>query len=176
MRLLHALAVVLVVVLTGCGTQTSPATPGARHVTGATSGQEPLPVPDILRFTAQTVAGNQFDGTSLAGRPTVLWFWAPWCPTCRAQIAGVGDLAAKYGDRINVVGVGSLDDHSAIEEFAGYVSPNVTLLADEDGAVWRHFGVTAQSTYLVLDVYGTGIASGYLDDTQLAELVDELVR
>ena len=33
--------------------------------------------PDVLQFTATLADGGEFDGTSLAGRPAVLWFWAP---------------------------------------------------------------------------------------------------
>jgi len=125
-------------------------------------------------FTSETVSGEAFDGAALAGKPTVLWFWAPWCPTCRGQISGVGELAATYGSEVNVVGIGSLDEPEAIEEFAEEVSSEVTLLDDPDGAVWRHFGVTAQSTYLVLDADGTVQAEGYLDDDELMDLVDGL--
>ena len=31
----------------------------------------------VLRFSAPLAGGGQFDGTSLAGRPAVFWFWAP---------------------------------------------------------------------------------------------------
>ncbi len=34
-------------------------------------------LPDALRFTSPLVGGGSIDGASLAGRPTVLWFWAP---------------------------------------------------------------------------------------------------
>ncbi len=128
----------------------------------------------MLDFTSQTVDGERFDGTTLVGKPTVFWFWAPWCSTCRAQISGVGELAATHRGEVNVVGVGSLDEQEAIEGFAAEVSPDVTLLADPGGAVRRQLGVTAQSTYLVLDEAGTQRASGYLDDAELAALVEDL--
>ena len=34
-------------------------------------------VPDILSFTAPLVGGGEIDARTLAGKPTVLWFWAP---------------------------------------------------------------------------------------------------
>jgi hypothetical protein len=46
---------------------------------------------------------------------------------------------------------------------------------DPQGALWRHFGVTAQSTYVVLDADGEVVADGYLDDHVLADKVAELV-
>ncbi len=155
-RRLAGLVAALVLVASGCGTEDETSTAA------------------MLDFASETVDGESFDGTTLAGKPTVFWFWAPWCPTCRAQISGVGELAATYDDEVNVVGVGSLDEQDAIEGFAAEVSPDVTLLSDPDGAVWRQFGVTAQSTYLVLDEAGTEQASGYLDDAELAALVEDL--
>lgn len=135
----------------------------------------PGAVPAALKFSGTTVDGAAFEGSSVAGKPTVFWFWAPWCATCRAQISGVSDLAERFGDDIAVVGVGALDDPAAIAEFAGTVPGDVTLLSDPDGAVWRHFAVTAQSTYVVLDADGEQQASGFLDDDTLASTVSSLV-
>lgn len=166
---LAGMVAALALVASGCGAG------GATSSADDTSTRTSTPsTPAMLDFTSETVDGEPFDGTTLEGKPTVFWFWAPWCPTCRAQISGVGELAETYGDEVNVVGVGSLDEQEAIEEFAAEVSPEVTLLADPDGAVWRQFGVTAQSTYLVLDETGTEQASGYLDDAELAALVEGL--
>lgn len=186
MRRLLVPAVLAAVLLTACGTDTDPeadpvgtvadATPTAPSTAQATdTPDQAASVPKALKFTATTSAGDAFDAATLAGKPVVFWFWAPWCPTCRAQAPGVKRLAEEYGDQVAVVGVGSLDDESAIEDFAEDV-PEITHLMDPDGAVWRHFGVTAQSTYLVLDRQGGTAASGYLDDGDLANLVAELAR
>jgi hypothetical protein len=35
-------------------------------------------VPDALRFRAPLVGGGEIDMSTLAGRPVVLWFWAPY--------------------------------------------------------------------------------------------------
>ncbi len=127
-----------------------------------------------LRFTATTAAGDTFHGTQLKGKPAVLWFWAPWCPTCRAQSTAVRDLAATYDGKVTVIGVGGLDDAGAVRDYAEQV-PGVTHLIDPQGTVWRHFRVTAQSSYEVIDSDGEIIAEGYLDDAALARLVDQLV-
>ncbi len=154
-----------VLVLSSCSAQgddSAPADTSATAVDGAD-----------LSFTGETLAGEAFDGAELAGKPAVLWFWAPWCPTCRAQAGGVSALAQKYGDDVNVVGVGGLAAPGDIEEFARTVD-GPTHLVDPEGAIWRHFGVTAQSTYLVIDGDGQILADGYLDDPVLAEKVAEL--
>ncbi len=54
---------------------------------GSTASTEPaadletsadVVVPAALDFTAPLLGGGQFDGASAAGKPLVLWFWAPF--------------------------------------------------------------------------------------------------
>ncbi len=165
MRML--IAALLTLALTGCGAATSTVGAGPADEVPAEAA------PADLRFTATTLEGERFEGASLEGRPTVLWFWAPWCLTCRSQIATVSGLGAEYAGEVNVVGVGGLDAQGEIEALAGQID-DVTHLVDEQGTVWRHFGVTAQSTYTVIDADGEVRHEGYLDDAALEDLVAEL--
>lgn len=185
-------ATVLAVVLTACGAESPQPTSAAESTasdptvadppkstatpkTGPEESQESSAVvPAILGFSADTVDGDGFDGASLAGKPAVLWFWAPWCPTCRGQIEGVSALVGEYGDEVSFVGVGSLDEAAAIEGFAADVPADLPHLLDPDGEVWRHFGVVEQSTYVVLDADSDVVSEGYLSDTELADLVSDL--
>jgi hypothetical protein len=34
--------------------------------------------PAALQFTAPLVGGGDIEMATLAGRPVLLWFWAPW--------------------------------------------------------------------------------------------------
>ncbi|MBE1874613.1 TlpA family protein disulfide reductase [Myceligenerans pegani] len=124
-------------------------------------------------FSAETLEGGTFDGASIAGTPTVLWFWAPWCPTCRAQIPTVTSLAEEYDGEVEFVGAGGLASDAEIRELAGDI-PHVTHLIDVDGDVWEKFGVTAQSTFAVIDENGEIVAEGYLDTGALTDLVADL--
>jgi len=151
--------------LAGCGTQTdSDASTGSGEA-GSASG--------VYEFTGTTLDGASFDGAELEGKPAVLWFWAPWCPTCRAQIPNVSQLAETYDGEVAVVGVGGLDSEDAIRELAEDI-PHVTHLVDDEGKVWSHFAVTAQSTYVVLDADGKVESEGYLDDQELNDMVEKL--
>ncbi|GAA1579835.1 protein disulfide oxidoreductase [Kribbella sancticallisti] len=127
-----------------------------------------------LDFTAKTIAGATFDARTLKGKPAVLWFWAPWCATCRAQSGWVSALAEKYAGKVNVVGVGGLDESGAIREFGSKVGA-FPQLDDARGEVWTRFGVVAQSSYVVLDSDGRIRFQGYLDSPELDKRVAELV-
>ncbi|MEQ6900850.1 redoxin family protein [Nocardioides sp. YIM 152588] len=135
--------------------------------------EAPVAVAPILDFTATTLDGSTFEGASLAGTPTVLWFWAPWCPTCRAQIPNVTALADEYDGEVAVVGVGGLDSAGAIEDLAADI-PHVTHLVDDAGEVWRHFEVTEQSTFTIIDADGEVVSEGYLTDSELDSAVERL--
>lgn len=168
MRWIVGLVVALALLLTGCGTQhgSSSASPARTGVIGTGKIAD-------LDFHATTVDGTAFDGGSLRGKPAVLWFWAPWCPTCMAQSVNVSRLAEQYDGSVAVVGVGGLGSAGAIKELAARI-PHVTHLVDDQGLVWRHFRVRAQSTYTVIDADGEIVSEGYLDDADLNALVGRL--
>jgi peroxiredoxin len=125
-------------------------------------------VPSALAFTARTVGGAEFSGATLAGRPTVLWFWAPWCPTCAGQAKGVKATAEQLAGKVNVVGVGGLDDEAAMRRFiTEWKLDAVPHLSDESGVVWKKFAVTSQSTFVLLDSSGTVVHKGVLKGDDL---------
>lgn len=155
---------------------TSPDPSGAGADRSRTS-DAPVPgaVPESLDFVGTTVSGSEFEGSSLQGRPTLLWFWAPWCPTCRGQIPQVQGLADEYAGELNVVGVGSLDSSEAIAGFAADVA-GITHLEDTDGELWKRFGVTEQSSFVLLDEDGSiTFQTGYGGTDELDARVDDVV-
>ena len=112
-------------------------------------------LPAQLEFTARTVDGADFSGTTLAGKPAVFWFWTPWCPTCQAEAAEVAKVARDNPD-VTFVGVAAQGDVPAMKEFMHKygigVFPNI---ADLDGAVWQRFGVTGQPSFALIGRDGT---------------------
>jgi hypothetical protein len=71
----------------GSATATSPIdgtapAPGAvapaTDPTGETGGAVVADPPDALAFSAPLIGGGDIEMASLAGRPVLLWFWAPW--------------------------------------------------------------------------------------------------
>ncbi|AVH56239.1 MULTISPECIES: redoxin domain-containing protein [Streptomyces] len=139
-------------------------------------GADGAEVPETLNFTATTVDGKPFDAKSLAGKPTVLWFWAPWCPTCKAQAAETAKVATDYQGRANVVGVAGLDKNAAMRDFVSDTGTgSFPHLSDEAGDVWKRFEVTQQSHYVILDKDGATAYEGVLPGGEgLAEKVAAL--
>lgn len=147
--------------LTGCAS--SPSAPAAA-------------VPDTLNFTGKTLDGATFDASTLAGRPALLWFWAPWCATCASEAQSINDLKDEYGDRLAIIGIAGMGTNTDMHRFVADLDvTTVPNLDDQAGVLWRRFGVTEQSTYVVIDRSGTVVATGYLDDLQLTDKVKSLV-
>lgn len=129
-----------------------------------------------LDFTVTTLDGGTFDGATLAGKPAVLWFWAPWCPTCVGQARDVAKLAADYAGRASVVGVAGLDTVEAMRDFVALPKVSgIPHLTDEEGVLWKRFEVTAQSTYVVLDAAGEVTERGHLEPERLRAELDRLI-
>jgi len=187
-RSLVPLLLAPLLLLASCATDTAAEPPAAgptssgsgdadadARVTGTASRAAGTEVAAVYDFSGTTIDGGSFEGSSLQGAPAVLWFWAPWCPTCRGQVDGVTALAERHDGEVSVIGVGGLDDAGAIADFAEEHDMGIPHLQDPDGAVWRHFGITAQSAYVVLDADGVVVAEGSLGDEELAAEVAELV-
>jgi len=130
---------------------------------------------DLLDFTVTTLDGAKFEGKSLAGKPAVLWFWAPWCPTCLGQAPWVKQVATAYAGKVTFVGVAGLDKESEMRWFVDLTKlDNMPHLADEEGVVWKRFGIAEQSLFVVLDASGSVVGRGRLDEDELKDKLTAL--
>ncbi|MEH1125593.1 redoxin domain-containing protein [Micromonospora sp. CPCC 206061] len=180
--------VAVALVLAGCGADAPPASSSTANTSTAATTPSPSPspasttsgaapdAPQILRFTATTVDGAQFDAATLAGKPAVLWFWAAWCPRCRAAADDVAGIQRDFAGKVTVVGVAGLNSgDAAMREFVadrsigGFVN-----LADDKGEIWRRFDVTTQEYYVILDRSGTVVHKGPLSPDALRDRVTAL--
>jgi thiol-disulfide isomerase/thioredoxin len=163
-RAVLALAALLLAGAGGCGT---PAPPQARAPGGATA---------TFAFTGRTLDGRPYDASVLAGRPALLWFWAPWCATCASQAGAVTDMQATHGDRLGILGIAGLGGNAEMHEFVADMEVGtVTNLDDAAGTLWKRFGITEQSTYVLVDRAGSVVGTGYLDHQELTARVASLV-
>jgi thiol-disulfide isomerase/thioredoxin len=135
-----------------------------------------IAVPASLKFTGTTLDGAAFDASSLAGKPALLWFWAPWCATCASEAQSIGDLAKEYQGRLGILGIAGMGNNKDMHEFvADFKLEHVPHLDDEAGKIWKRFKITEQSLYVVIDRDGQVRKTGYLDDLQLTNEVKSLV-
>jgi thiol-disulfide isomerase/thioredoxin len=168
---LRGMATLLVAVgfLAGCSSAAPPAVETAPPAVEKAT-------PTALDFTGKTLDGAKFDAATLAGKPAILWFWAPWCATCASEAQSIADLADEYQGRLGILGIAGMGDNKAMHEFVSDLEVGaVPHLDDQAGVIWKKFKITQQSLYVFVDRTGKVVKTGYLDDLQLTAEVKSLV-
>ncbi|MEU7760238.1 TlpA family protein disulfide reductase [Micromonospora aurantiaca (nom. illeg.)] len=162
---------------TACAAGPEGGAPAGAVVPASPAPASPARVPAALSFTGKTLDGTAFDAAALAGRPVVLWFWAPWCATCASQAWTVAEIAPTYRDTVPIVGVAGLGEQKAMKSFVTeFDLGGTTQIDDRAGALWRRFKVAEQSTFVVLDRTGRVVHQGFLDGEALTRQVETLAR
>jgi thiol-disulfide isomerase/thioredoxin len=112
-----------------------------------------IPVGDEApSFTAETVDGGSVS-VGGSGRPTMLVFFATWCPHCQAEAPVISDLEEEYGNlRVVMAGIDGEDDAGKVRAFVdeyGIEGP-----AFYEPSVGSEYGVSGYPTVYVLDGSG----------------------
>ncbi|GAA0613896.1 hypothetical protein GCM10009547_14720 [Sporichthya brevicatena] len=112
-----------------------------------------LPAVDVVRVARDEKVALR--ALAPAGKPVLLWFWAPHCTFCRGEAPDLIAFAKEHGDRITVLGLGAQDD---LDQAKGFLADTGTegleMVWDAGGKTWVHFKVTNQPTVLVIDAQG----------------------
>ena len=142
---------------------------------GATPGA-PAAEAAPLDFSATQLSGEPFEGSELEGADTVLWFWAPWCTSCRAEAPDVVEAAGDFEGSVEIVGV---PGRGEVAEMDGFVADTGTgslrHVVDEDGAIWRDYGIIGQPAFAFVDDDGAAeVFVGGLGYEQLTARMQEL--
>lgn len=137
--LIHALSRVLVLVLA---------------VAALTVGRPATAQAADLNFTGTMLSGGTFSGSSLQGKPAVLWFWTPWCPFCNQEAPNVAAVSAA-NPGVTFVGIATRADNGALQGFVSKYGLNFTNINDADGSIWAKFNVPWQPAYVFLKPDGS---------------------
>jgi len=129
-------------------------------------------------FNGKTVLGKSFQGKSLAGKPTVLWFWAPWCSVCRGESPDLVALSKSFKGKINLIGVAGL---GPVNDMKGFIKDTKTggfqHLADESGLIWSKFEIVSQPSFIFISKSGiTERIAGSLSKNELFSMTKDLLK
>ena len=95
------------------------------------------PAPD---FAAVTATGEAITLTDeVQKQRTVLFFWASWCPYCKALMPHLQSIRLEYGDDVRIIAIHFRDDAdgAAFIRDQGY---DFTVVPDGD-AIARRYGI-----------------------------------
>lgn len=109
---------------------------------------------------ADTVAGVPFSLDRLRGRPVLVYFWATWCPVCRAEQGAVEAVAQDWPIITIAMQSGSEEEVRAFLSEEGLSFP---VINDPERAIAARYGVQAVPAAFVLDSEGDVrfVARGY---------------
>jgi len=132
----------------------------------------------VYDFKGKTVLGNSFVGKSLAGKPTVLWFWAPWCTVCRGEAPDLVALSKSFKGKINLVGVAGL---GPVKDMKGFIKDtrtgNFQHIADESGLIWNRFQIVSQPSFIFISKSGVAYRIvGSLSKSDLFSMTKDLLK
>ncbi len=108
---------------------------------------ERLVVPD---FTLSTPEGKQIRlDEEVKEQTTVLFFWATWCPYCKALMPHLQSIRLEYGDAVEILAINIIDDGDPVSFIAdaGY---DFTLLLNGD-AVAEEYEVKGTPGIFIVD-------------------------
>lgn len=73
------------------------------------------------------------------GRPTLVEFYADWCPHCQRMMPVVAQLKREVGDRANIVQIEGEQNPDLMREFSVNSFPTWIIIVDGQEA-WRDSG------------------------------------
>jgi cytochrome c biogenesis protein CcmG/thiol:disulfide interchange protein DsbE len=131
--------------------------------------------PEAPAFVLPRLGGpGAISRASLAGHPSVLNFWASWCPPCADEAPDLNSLSVRY-DALGVQFVG-IDFNDAVDEARAFAKRHdvpYALVHDTRG-VRQAFGVTGPPETFVLD--GSGRAVVRIEGPVDAPLLEPYLR
>lgn len=132
----------------------------------------------LYNFTATTVDGKTIQGKSLEGKATVLWFWAPWCTICRGESPDLVALSKSFKGRINLVGVAGLGPVNDMKKFIKDThTGNFFHIADVSGAIWNHFQIVSQPSFIFITKSGTSYRIvGAMSKSDLFSITSDITK
>lgn len=132
-------------------------------------------------FTLPMVEGGKTVKLSdFRGKPTVVVFWATWCPPCRREIPDLKELHKQYGPKGVALLAVAIDFRESKEDVArfrkDYDLP-YTVLWDADNTVSGAYAVEGIPTILLVDPQGViRYRAHALDETFLSLLKNYLPK
>lgn len=166
------LLVVMSMFVAACGSGDGDRVAGAGPPDEATG---PIEMVDVATGETESLESAL---TPTDGKPLLVWFWAPFCPTCRGEAPELDQFMADNAQRVDLVGIGTRNDLEQAEDFLADTGvSNFPLLWEDSGRSWTENSVAAQPYTILIDADGEEVERwpGGASVTQIEQALAELV-
>jgi len=163
-----ALSFLLILALGSC----SPSTDGGCRSQWAPSASRLLGA-QAPNFVLPNLAGEKVELASLTGKkPTLLVFWATWCPTCKEEIPILNEWSQKFPD-LTILGIDVQESRERVQAFAQKQKIQYPILLDEEGEVAQQYGLVGIPAAILLAKGGKVIYYGFALPRNIERLIEE---
>ncbi|MBI5576076.1 MAG: TlpA family protein disulfide reductase [Deltaproteobacteria bacterium] len=130
-------------------------------------------------FTLSDISGNNVSSSQFLGKPTVINFFATWCPPCREEIPGFVEIYKKYKNSgFELVGIAlDTDTRSTLPQFLVQNRIEYRILIGDVAAVRAYGGVRSIPTTFFVGKDGKirNVHVGYIDKDSFEREVRKLL-
>ena len=110
---------------------------------------------DLPPFLVNDLDGNVISTADFGGKVVLLNFWATWCPPCRDEIPGMIELANRYKDRLEIIGVSmDTDPPDEVRAFAQQMGINYPVVMGGRTISDEYGGIPVLPTSFVVNTEG----------------------
>ena len=172
-----SIAVILMVILAGCGELTeeakeedtvvvvteavTEAADDETEVTTETATEAATEAPQDIKvlekgdkapdFTAQLVNGETVKLSDYSDKIVLLNFWATWCPPCVNEMPAFERLKNDGDDDLVILCVNCMDDKATVDKFVQDNGYTFNIAYDEDGSIEMYYPTNGIPYTLVIN-------------------------
>ena len=128
-------------------------------------------------FTVEMLDSSKVTLSALQGKPTLLIFWATWCPPCRLELSKLQEhIIDRYGDKINVLPISRGEERAKVEEYISKMGYTFAVGLDGDQSIYRKYATNYIPRCFVIDAKGKVLYSGVGYDEAIAKEVEQNIE
>lgn len=130
------------------------------------------------RVQTTDLDGNVVDlGRWIGKRPVLLEFWATWCESCNALKPTVDSAIARFGDRVEFIGIDVAlgETVPGVRAWLAEHRPGFRVLYDSAATVIRAYDIQATSSVIIIGADGKVVYAGVGGAQDLAGALTRLL-
>lgn len=105
-------------------------------------------------FTIKTIDSRTVSLQQLTSeKPTLLYFWATWCPYCKRDLAAASKVYPQYKDKVNFLAI-DLDPRETVQQISQYKKEgkhDFIEFAPGNTKVLQDYSITSTTTKFAID-------------------------